>query len=271
MTRSLVARGSPPRHRTKMLRSHHRVAPLARAAAGRLANSVSRQKTSGTEDSTASLLGSRLRSQFHRGRILPSSFYERETEIVAREMLGTVLECETDDGTASGIIVETEAYLGEHDLACHAAVGRTARTEHLYGSPGIAYVYFIYGMYWCFNAVTRSEGLPSAVLVRALEPLDGIAMMHKRRPRITHTAALTNGPGKLCAALGITGAMNGLSLRRKPIVIREGERVADEDIEVTTRIGIAPARSADWPLRWIVKDNRFVSHPTRHQKADQPQ
>ena len=172
-------------------------------------------------------------------------------------MLGTVLECETDDGIASGIIVETEAYLGEHDLACHAAVGRTARTEHLYGAPGIAYVYFIYGMYWCFNAVTRSEGLPSAVLVRALEPLDGIALMHKRRSRITHTADLTNGPGKLCAALAITGAMNGKGLHRKPLVIREGERVAADVVEVTTRIGIT--RSADWPLRWIVKGNRFVS------------
>ena len=180
-------------------------------------------------------------------------------------MLGTVLECRTADGITSGIIVETEAYLGEHDLACHAVVGRTARTAHLYGPPGIAYVYFIYGMYWCFNAVTRTEGLPSAVLVRALEPLDGIELMHKRRPRTGHTADLTNGPGKLCAALGITGAMNGLSLRRKPIVIREGEPIAESDIEVTTRIGIAPARSADWPLRWIVKDNRFVSHPLRRE------
>src|SRR5204863_274635 len=114
----------------------------------------------------------------------------------ARDMLGTVLECETDDGVASGIIVETEAYLGEHDLACHAVVGRTARTEHLYGPPGISYVYFIYGMYWCFNAVTREAGLPSAVLVRALEPLDGIALMHQRRPRIKNDVDLTNGPGK---------------------------------------------------------------------------
>jgi DNA-3-methyladenine glycosylase len=218
---------------------------------------VSRQKNSGTEHSAASLLGSRPRSQFHRGRILPPGFYERETEIVAREMLGTVLECRTEKGTASGIIVETEAYLGEHDLACHAAVGRTARTEVLYGPPGFSYVYFIYGMYWCFNAVTRSEGLPSAVLVRALEPLDGIALMHKRRPRISNTADLTIGPGKLSTALGITGKMTGKILQRKPIVIREGEPVDDEDIEVTTRIGIT--KSADWPLRWIVRGNHFVS------------
>ena len=192
-----------------------------------------------------------------RGRVLPQSFYDRETEIVAREMLGTVLECETGDGVARGIIVETEAYLGEHDLACHAAAGRTARTEHLYGPPGISYVYFIYGMYWCFNAVTRAEGEPSAVLVRALEPVDGLTLMHKRRPRIKNDVELTNGPGKLCTALGITGAMTGKSLQRKPIVIREGAGVADNDVEVTTRIGIT--KSADWPLRFIIRGNKYVS------------
>jgi DNA-3-methyladenine glycosylase len=203
------------------------------------------------------LLGSRPRTQFRRGKVLPRDFYNRETELVARDLLGTVLECETDDGIASGIIVETEAYLGEHDLACHAAVGRTARTEHLYGPPGISYVYFIYGMYWCFNAVTRQVDQPSAVLVRALEPLDGIALMHKRRPRIKTDTELTNGPGKLCTALGITGAMTGKSLQRKPLIIREGESLADGQVEVTTRIGIT--KSADWPLRWIVRENRFVS------------
>jgi len=191
------------------------------------------------------------------GRVLPRAFYERETEIVAREMLGTVLECETDAGLASGIIVETEAYLGEHDLACHAAAGRTARTEALYGPPGTSYVYFIYGMYWCFNAVTRTEGLPSAVLVRALEPLSGTALMHKRRPGIRNEVDLTNGPGKLCTALGIVGSMSGKSLQRKPLVIREGKPVPDEKVEVTTRIGIT--KSADWPLRWTVRGNRFVS------------
>lgn len=191
------------------------------------------------------------------GRVLPRAFYQRETEIVAREMLGTVLECETEDGLASGIIVETEAYLGEHDLACHAAAGRTARTEALYGPPGTSYVYFIYGMYWCFNAVTREVDLPSAVLVRALEPLDGIALMHKRRPRIKNDVDLTNGPGKLCTALGIDGSLSAKSLQRKPLRIREGEPVPDDKVEVTARIGIT--KCADWPLRWTVRGNRFVS------------
>ena len=172
-------------------------------------------------------------------------------------MLGTVLECESEDGLASGIIVETEAYLGEHDLACHAAAGRTPRTEALYGPPGTSYVYFVYGMYWCFNAVTREEGLPSAVLVRALEPLDGISLMHKRRPRIRNALDLANGPGKLCAALGIDGSLSAKSLQRKPLRIREGEPVDDDKVEVTTRVGIT--KCADWPLRWIVRGNRFVS------------
>jgi len=192
-----------------------------------------------------------------RGRVLPRSFYDRETEVVARDLLGTVLECETNDGVASGVIVETEAYLGEHDLACHAAVGRTARTEHLYGPPGISYVYFIYGMYWCFNAVTRAQGSPSAVLVRALEPLEGLSLMHERRPRIKNNVDLTNGPGKLCTALGITGTMSGKALQRKPLVIREGERVSDDNVEITARIGIT--KSADWPLRWIIRGNKYVS------------
>jgi DNA-3-methyladenine glycosylase len=205
----------------------------------------------------STLLGSRPRAAYHRGKVLSRDFYNRETEVVARDMLGTVLECETDDGVASGIIVETEAYLGEHDLACHAAAGRTARTEHLYGPPGIAYVYFIYGMYWCFNAVTREAGEPSAVLVRAVEPLDGIALMHKRRPRIKSETDLTNGPGKLSTALGIVGSMTGKPLQRKPLVIREAEPIDDALVEITTRIGIT--KSADWPLRYTIRGNRFVS------------
>ncbi|HEU4747730.1 MAG TPA: DNA-3-methyladenine glycosylase [Gemmatimonadaceae bacterium] len=196
-------------------------------------------------------------SGFNKGRALPRSFYSRETELVAREMLGTVLECETSEGTASGIIVETEAYLGEHDEACHAVVGRTGRTEALYGPPGNSYVYFIYGMYWCFNAVTREEGLPSAVLVRALEPLQGIPLMQRRRPSARTLTNLTNGPGKLCTALGITGSLSAKPLQRKPLVIREGERVPDDQVRITTRIGIT--RAASWPLRWVIDGNPFVS------------
>lgn len=169
-----------------------------------------------------------------------------------------VLECRTSEGVTSGRIVETEAYIGEHDLACHAAAGRTRRTEPLYGPPGIAYVYFIYGMYWCFNAVTRAVGEPSAVLVRALEPLRGVDLMRARRgARVRRDVDLTNGPGKLCRALGITNVHNRHPLQKPPLVIRRGTPVPRELVTVTPRIGIS--QSADWPLRWFVTDSPFVS------------
>jgi DNA-3-methyladenine glycosylase len=195
-----------------------------------------------------------------RSRLAPPlsrEFYNRDTEIVARELLGAILEVHSAQGVTSGRIVETEAYLGEHDLACHAAAGRTARTEPLYGKPGIAYVYFIYGMYWCFNAVTRAEHEPSAVLVRAVEPVDGLEVMRRRRPKARRDVDLTNGPGKLCLALGIAREHNGARLDRPPIQIRGGDSVADADVVVTPRIGIT--QSADWPLRYFIKDNAFVS------------
>lgn len=193
---------------------------------------------------------------------LPPAFYARETECVARELLGCVLECEGPEGVVSGRIVETEAYVGEHDAACHAAVGRTARTEPLYGAPGTAYVYLIYGMYWCFNAVTREAGYPAAVLVRALEPIEGIDLMRARRPHARRDVDLTNGPGKLCRALGIDGRHNGLSLLRRPLVVRPGAPVPDRDVLVTPRIGIT--RAADWPLRWLVADSPYVSKTPAH-------
>jgi DNA-3-methyladenine glycosylase len=191
------------------------------------------------------------------GRIVPASFYARDTELVARDMLGMLLQCTTPEGTASGVIVETEAYVGEHDAACHAAAGLTARTAPLYERPGIAYVYFIYGMYWCFNAVTREKGLPSAVLVRALEPVEGVELMRRRRPRVRRDRDLTNGPGKLCLALGVDGSMNRQSLQRGPLVVRDYVSYPDSEIAVTPRIGIRQA--ADWPLRWIVSGSEFVS------------
>jgi DNA-3-methyladenine glycosylase len=189
--------------------------------------------------------------------VLPKSFYARDTEIVARELLGAVLVCRTDDGVTSGRIVETEAYLGEHDLACHAAVGRTSRTDPLYGEPGTAYVYFIYGVHWCFNAVTRPAGQPSAVLVRAVEPIDGVELMRSRRAAAVRDVDLTNGPGKLCQAMGITGAHNRLSLRRPPLQIHAGDPISDRDVEITPRIGIT--QCADWPLRWVIAGNPYVS------------
>lgn len=191
------------------------------------------------------------------GRVLARDFYSRDTELVARDLLGTVLECETPQGTAAGMIVETEAYLGEHDPACHAAVGRTHRTTPLYGAPGTAYVYFIYGMYWCVNAVTREEGLPSAVLIRALEPVAGLRLMRQRRPRARSDRDLCSGPGKLCLALGITRVHNGVSLQRGPLKIREGTTVSDAHVLVTPRVGITKA--ADWPLRWAIAGNPNVS------------
>jgi DNA-3-methyladenine glycosylase len=197
--------------------------------------------------------------------VLPAAFYSRETELVARDLLGAVLECHSTDGVASGRIVETEAYLGEHDPACHAAVGRTVRTSPLYGPPGTAYVYFIYGMHWCVNAVTRTEGLPSAVLIRALEPLDGLELMWQRRPRARRIEELTNGPARLCSALGITGEHNGVTLQRPPLLVRRGRRVSDHNVLVTPRIGITKA--ADWPLRWLIADSPFVSGRVARAKA----
>lgn len=208
------------------------------------------------EDTTTSAALTARR--FRLGRPLPASFYDRPTEKVARDLLGAVLVSRTRDGVAAGRIVETEAYVGEHDLACHAAAGLTERTAPLYERPGIAYVYFIYGMHWCFNAVTRAKGEPSAVLVRALEPVVGIELMRERRGRVHRDVDLTNGPAKLCDALAIDGTFNRAGLQRGALTIREGSPVRDSEVAVTPRIGIT--RCADWPLRWIVRDSPYVSH-----------
>jgi DNA-3-methyladenine glycosylase len=154
-------------------------------------------------------------------------------------------------------IVETEAYLGPHDPASHSVAGRTARTEHLHGPPGTAYVYRIYGMHWCLNAVTLPEGIGSAVLLRAVEPIGALDVLRRRRPAARRDRDLTNGPGKLCAAYGITRAHDGGSLLRGPIRIERADPVEDALVAVSPRIGIT--RAADWPLRFFVAGSPFVS------------
>lgn len=191
---------------------------------------------------------------------LGRDFYQRPTLQMARDLLGKQLVRVLNGPRLSGIIVETEAYIGEADKACHASGGRTPRTEVMYGPPGHAYVYFIYGMHHCFNVVTEEEGFPAAVLIRALEPLAGLEWMRRHRPG-RPDGQLTNGPGKLCAALAIDRTLNGVDLCTSQVFfIEEGRTVADEETATSPRIGIRSdevARSRPW--RFYIKGNRCVS------------
>src|SRR5437867_8642041 len=200
-------------------------------------------------------------------RKLPRKFYTRADVLqVARRLLGRRLVVPDRDGArVSGIIVETEAYRGPEDRASHAFGGRrTRRTETMYRIGGTAYVYFVYGMYDQFNVVTNVEGIPHAVLVRALEPAEGIEVMRgRRRGRSDHD--LTNGPGKLCIALGIDRALDGADLLGDRVFIEEGRRrVPAAAIASGPRIGIDYA--AEWagrPWRFWIRDSPFVSHRGR--------
>ena len=195
------------------------------------------------------------------GAPLPASFFDRPTDRVARDLLGAVLACRANGIVTVGRIVEVEAYLGPDDPACHAAVGITARNRHLHGPPGSAYVYRIYGMHWCVNAVTREVGHGSAVLIRALELVDGIEIARVRRKGVVRDHDLANGPGKLCQALGITGAHDGRRLDRGSLQLRRGAPVHDDEVVVSPRIGISKATG--WPLRFFVRDSASVSRPPR--------
>lgn len=193
---------------------------------------------------------------------LPASFYAAGTVAVARALLGKVLCHETAEGLAAGVIVETEAYLSRDDPACHAARGKTARNAAMFGPPGRAYVYFIYGNHYCFNVVTGPQGAGAAALVRALEPLAGRELMAARRGLPENAPGLTNGPGKLCQALGITLVRNSISLGGPPLWIGcpplhfDGGPVA-----VTPRIGIREA--AEKPLRFCLAGSRYLSRPVK--------
>jgi len=188
-------------------------------------------------------------------KILTKKFYDRTPDIVARELLGKILIHHHNGMFCSGKIVETEAYFPENDPANHAARGKTKRNTLMFGPPGIAYVYFCYGNHWLVNAVTEKEGIPSAVLIRAVEPIEGIEIMRKRR-KVKREIDLTNGPAKLCSAFGITGEQNGLSLLKKPLIIIDDETPLP-DFKTSKRIGISVGTEIKG--RYYIPGNEFIS------------
>ncbi|HTC22205.1 MAG TPA: DNA-3-methyladenine glycosylase [bacterium] len=188
--------------------------------------------------------------------IFSKSFYSRPTTQVAKDLLGQLLVHETPQGTAAGRIVEVEAYLPKNDPACHASRGKTPRNEVMFGPAGHSYVYFCYGNHFMFNVVTEREGVPGAVLVRALEPVRGAGLMAKRRRNFDEAdLGLTNGPGKLVQALGINRDHSKTPLWKKPLYLQAAKR--EEAVGVTTRIGIT--EGYEMPLRFYLKGNPYIS------------
>lgn len=186
---------------------------------------------------------------------LTESFFARDTVKVARELVGKRLVRLDGNQRISGIILETEAYRGEEDLACHCRAGRTPRTEIMYGPAGRAYIYLIYGMYWLLNFVTESEGSPGAVLIRAIAPGEGKLVIAQRRGNQPEKR-WTDGPGKICLALGINGDLNGLNAcaPEAPIFIENGQTLNPALINTGPRVGLEsvpePWRSIPW--RFVV-------------------
>jgi DNA-3-methyladenine glycosylase len=195
-------------------------------------------------------------------RPLKRTFYERSAEVVAPKLLGHWLIRNTPEGPSGGMIVETEAYL-TGDPASHAYMGKTPRNQIMWGPPGWAYVYFIYGNHWCFNAVCRPAGIAEAVLIRGLEPAIGLNLMHERRP-VASPRHLTNGPGKLCLALKIDRSLDGVDLcdANSALFIAANESLkqyllARGPVVSTTRVGIT--RAASLPLRFCLAESPFLS------------
>jgi DNA-3-methyladenine glycosylase len=194
--------------------------------------------------------------------ILHEPFYRQDTITVAKQLLGKILTHQSSEGTTAGRIVETEAYCGPEDAAAHSFGGRrTARNEVMFGPKGRAYVYFIYGMYYCINVTAGDvSGKPEAVLIRALEPVAGEDLMAKRRGQPVGAVGLANGPGKLCRAMDISKAQNKADLTAPPLYIEDASSIAQADVVETTRIGVDYAgewKNRRW--RFYTKNNRFVS------------
>ncbi len=202
------------------------------------------------------------RTQPQRHSQLDEAFFARPASIVARDLLGCVLERTLDDGTRlSGYICETEAYVGPEDRASHAFGGRrTPRNESMWATPGTTYVYFTYGMHHCFNVSCLRAEHPAAVLIRAVSPKSGVETMRSLRSSTPRKHPLKDrhlcdGPGKLCQALAINRDLDGLHLLQSPqIAISQGVAIADEDVVCTPRIGISSAQEwVDKPLRWVTR------------------
>ena len=206
-----------------------------------------------------------------RAASLPVSFFDRPADIVARELLGALVVSRAAGVLTSARIVETEAYLGYRDPASHGYLHRrNERNAALFGPPGSWYVYLSYGIHWCANLVCEAEGTASAVLLRALEPVEGIARMRERRGRVDDRD-LCSGPGKLCQALGITRQLDGGMMPGSEVVVLPPTVSLPVEVAVTPRIGITKA--PDWPLRFLVVGNPHVSGRagrsarTRHVRA----
>ncbi|OQY37541.1 MAG: DNA-3-methyladenine glycosylase [Chloroflexota bacterium] len=190
------------------------------------------------------------------GTQLTRAFFAQDTLKVARNLLGARLVRLENGRRLSGVIIETEAYRGEEDLGCHCRAGRTKRTEIMYGLPGYSYIYFVYGMHWLLNFVTERDGFPGAVLIRAIIPDEGqgiIAVRRSERPR----AEWTNGPAKLCQALGINGQQNGQDAcaPNASIFVERGTEIPAERVSVAARVGLntvpEPWKSIPW--RFLAK------------------
>jgi DNA-3-methyladenine glycosylase len=195
-------------------------------------------------------------------RKLPLSFYIKNDVVnIAKDLLGKVLVTNWNDEYTSGRIVETEAYSGETDKASHASKGRTARTEVMFNEGGRAYVYLCYGIHQMFNIVTNKEGIPDAVLVRAIEPIDGIDIMLKRTGKKKFDESLTRGPGNVGKAFGFHTSQCGLLLNSDELYIADdGFKIAKDMIGTSPRIGVDYAgKHAEWHYRFFVKGNKFVS------------
>lgn len=193
---------------------------------------------------------------------LPRAFYLQDTVTLARALLGCVLWRRLDHELLVARLVEVEAYLGANDSASHARRGlRSLRNESMYLEGGHAYVYFTYGMHFCVNVVAQEAGIAEAVLLRAAEPIRGIATMRERRPKAKRDRDLTNGPGKLCSAMAIDKALDGEPLDGQKLWLAPRDiGVNEDDIAVSRRIGVENSgEAAPWPLRFYIRGNPYVS------------